>query len=66
MNLINLKFFMVHVYPNLKLHILFNNNGLHVDIWSGFPDITHIKKIMADNRPFWPPGPSFYPKLVQF
>ena len=23
-------------------------------IWSGFPDITHIKKIMADNRPFWP------------
>ena len=35
------------VYPYLKLHILFNSNGLA--IWSGFPDITHSKKIMADN-----------------
>ena len=47
LNLIKLKFFMV--YPYLKLHILFNSNA--VAIWSGFPDITHIKKIMADNRP---------------
>ena len=51
LNLIKLKFFMV--YPYLKLHILFNSNG--VALWSGFPDIKHIKKIMADNRPFWPP-----------
>ena len=35
------------VYPYLKLHILFNSNGLA--IWSGFPDITQIKKIMADS-----------------
>ena len=46
-----LKFFMV--YPYLELHILFYSNGLA--IWSGFPDNTHIKKLMADNRPFWPP-----------
>ena len=45
LNLIKLKFFML--YPYLKLHILFNSNGLA--ILSGFPDITHIKKIMADN-----------------
>ena len=51
LNLIKLKFFMG--YPYLKLHILFNSNGLV--IWSGFPDIAHNKKIMADNRPFWPP-----------
>ena len=30
------------VYPYLKLHILFNGNGLA--IWSSFPDISHIKK----------------------
>ena len=30
------------VYPYLKLHILYNGNGLA--IWSGFPDITHIRK----------------------
>ena len=35
------------VYPYPKLHILFNSDGLA--IWSGFPDIMHIKKIMADN-----------------
>ena len=35
------------VYPYLKLHILFDING--PAIWSGFPDITYIKKIMADN-----------------
>ena len=40
-----LKFFMV--YPYLELHILFYSNGLA--IWSGFQDMTHIKKIMADN-----------------
>ena len=28
-------------YPYLKLHILFNSNGLA--IWSGLPDIMHIK-----------------------
>ena len=43
LNLIKLIFFMV--YPYLKLHILFDGNGL--TIWSGFPDITHIKKKMA-------------------
>ena len=46
-----LKFFMV--YPYLELHILFYSNGSA--IWSGFPDITYIKKIIADNRPFWQP-----------
>ena len=51
LNLIKLKFVMV--YPYLKLHILFDSNGLA--IWSGFPDVTHNKKIMADNRLFWPP-----------
>ena len=40
-------------FPYLKLHILFNSND--VAIWSGCPDITHNKKIMADNQPFWPP-----------
>ena len=30
------------VYPYLELHILFYSNGLA--IWSGFPNITHIKK----------------------
>ena len=50
LNLIKLNLFMV--YPYLKLHNLFNSNGL--DIWSGFPDITHIEKKMADNRTFWP------------
>ena len=50
-NFIRLKFFMV--YPYLELHILFYSNGLA--IWSGFPDITHIKKLMADKRSFWPP-----------
>ena len=49
--LIKLKF--LRTYPYLKLHILFYSNGLA--IWSDFPDITLIKKIMADNRPFWPP-----------
>ena len=44
---------MVPVYPYLELHILFYSNGLA--IWSGFPDIMHIEKIMADNRPLWPP-----------
>ena len=39
-----LKFFMV--YPYLELHILFYSNGLA--ILSGFPDITHIKKIIHD------------------
>ena len=47
LNLIKLKFFMV--YPYLKMHILFYSNGLA--IWSGFSGITHITKIMADNRP---------------
>ena len=42
---------MVGLYPYLKLHILFNSNDLA--IWSGFPDITHIKKIMADYRPLF-------------
>ena len=28
------------------------SNGLA--IWSGFPDITHTKKITAENLPFWP------------
>ena len=51
LNLIKLKFFMV--YPYLKLHILFNSNEL--SIWSGSPDITHLTKIMANNRPFCPP-----------
>ena len=46
LNLIKLIFFMV--YPYLKLHILFNSNGLAS--WSGFPDITHIKKIMASSE----------------
>ena len=32
------------VYPYLELHILFYSDGLA--IWSGFPDITHIKKIL--------------------
>ena len=49
-NFIMLKIFMV--YPYLELHILFYSNGLA--ILSGFPDITHTKKLMADNRPFWP------------
>ena len=40
-------------YPYLKLHILFYSNGLA--IWSGFQDITHIKKIMTNILPFWPP-----------
>ena len=40
LNLIKLNFFTE--YPYLKLHILFYSNGLA--IWSGFPDITHIKK----------------------
>ena len=31
------------VYAYLKLHILFNSNGLA--LWSGFPDITHNKKL---------------------
>ena len=38
------------VHPYLKLHILLDSNGLAM--WSGFPDITHITKIMADNLPF--------------
>ena len=50
LNLIQLNFFMV--YPDLKLNILFDSKGLA--IWSGFAEITHIKK-MADNRPFWQP-----------
>ena len=49
LNLIKLKFFMV--YPYLKLHILVDSNGLA--IWSGSPDISHITKIEANNRPFW-------------
>ena len=51
LNLMKLIFFIV--YPYLKLHILFNSNGLAV--WFGFPHITHtcITKIMPDN--FWPP-----------
>ena len=61
-NFIMLKFF--RVYPYLELHILFYSNGLA--IWSGFPDITHIKKVMADNRPFWAPSPSFCPNFAQF
>ena len=52
------------VYLYLKLHILFYSNGL--TIWSGFPDITHIKKIIADIQPFWPPRPSFCPNLAKF
>ena len=40
LNFIMLKFVMV--YLHLELHILFYSNGLA--IWSGFPDITHIKK----------------------
>ena len=38
-----LTFFMVN--PYLELHILLYSNGLA--IWSGFPDITHIKKIIG-------------------
>ena len=30
---------------NLKLPIVFNSNGLA--IWSGYPDITHNKNIIA-------------------
>ena len=56
------KLFMA--YPYLKLHILFDSNGLA--IWSGFPDITHIKKIIANNRPFCLPWPNFSPNLAQF
>ena len=37
-------------YPYLKLHILFNSNGLA--IWSGFPDIAHIRK----NKTTYPAG----------
>ena len=37
MNLI--QFYMV--YPYLKLHILFNSNGLA--LWHSFPVITHIE-----------------------
>ena len=44
-NFIMLKFFIV--YPYLELHILFYSNGLA--IWSGFPDIMHIKKLMEKN-----------------
>ena len=33
------------VYPYLEQNILFYSNGLA--IWSGFPDMTHIKKIMT-------------------
>ena len=33
------------VNPYLKLHILFNSNGLA--IWSSFPDIMHIKKMIG-------------------
>ena len=51
LNFFMLKFFMV--YPYLELHILFYSNGLA--IWSGFPDIRHIKKIIANNQPFWAP-----------
>ena len=47
----------------MKLHILVYSNGL--TIWSGFPDITHIKKIIADIQPFWPPWPSFCPNLAK-
>ena len=35
------------IYPYMKLHILFNRNVLA--IWSGFPDISHTKKIMTNN-----------------
>ena len=38
------------VYHYLKLHILLNSNSLA--ILSGFPDITHITKIMAHNGHF--------------
>ena len=62
LNFIMFKFFMVYLY--LELHILFYGNGL--DIWSGFPDIKHIKKIVTDNRPFWPPLSSFCPNLAKF
>ena len=62
LNLIKLKLFMV--YPYLKLHILLYSNGLA--IWPFFPVITHIKKTIADIRPFWPPSPSFWPNLDQF
>ena len=51
LNFIMLKFFMV--YPYLELHILSYSNDLA--ILFGFQDIAHIKKIMADNLPFWPP-----------
>ena len=39
LNLIKLIFFML--YPYLKLHILFDSNGLA--IWSGFPDYRYLK-----------------------
>ena len=38
------EFFHVEIfmaYPYLEQHIMFYSNGLA--IWSGFPDITHIK-----------------------
>ena len=40
-NLINLTFLTVDLYPSLKTHILFHNNG--PAIWHGLPDIRHIK-----------------------
>ena len=60
LTLIKLKFLMVH-YSYQKRHILLHSNGQA--IWSGFPDITQIKKIMADNRPPWP---SFCQNIAQF
>ena len=52
------------VYLYLKLHILFYCNGLA--IWSGFPDITHKKKKIADIQSFQSPWPSFCPILPNF
>ena len=42
--LAKLNFYMV--YPYLKLHILFNSNGLAISR-SGFPDITQITEIIG-------------------
>ena len=59
-----IKFKFLRAYTYLKPHIFFNSNGLAIG--SGFPDITHMKKIMVDNWSFWPAWPSFCPNLAQF
>ena len=49
------EFYHVEISHGISLpgtaHLFYRNS---LAIWSGFPDITHIKKVMANNQPFWP------------